>query len=217
MSDKKHLVAQLEKNLKSLYSTYNTVYPVSVVVFENSIHPSRPHLPQKAPLFRMLSEESRRIGDTIEQNMDSLRRIPDSSPNWLARISDISNAVSEIADKLNRINVEILVAYLEGSDDEGRRSAAVALRVGKIDTRAVEPLIAALKDRHVKKEAVKSLRKITGQDFGQNQAKWKQWWNKNKGIDDKTNTREEGENWEKNLRLRTASARKNKWWQFWKK
>lgn len=48
------------------------------------------------------------------------------------------------------------------------------------DERAIETLITALKDenRIVRKGAAWSLRKITGKDFGQNQAAWEKWYNK---------------------------------------
>jgi len=48
------------------------------------------------------------------------------------------------------------------------------------DKRAIETLITALKDedRSVRKSAAWSLRKITGQNFGQNQAAWEKWYNK---------------------------------------
>jgi HEAT repeat protein len=47
------------------------------------------------------------------------------------------------------------------------------------DERAIETLITALKDedRIVRKSAAWSLRKITGKDFGQNQAAWEKWYN----------------------------------------
>ncbi|MDK1032228.1 MAG: HEAT repeat domain-containing protein, partial [Planctomycetia bacterium] len=62
-----------------------------------------------------------------------------------------------------------------------RWRAAEAL--GKIgDRRAVGPLIDLLKDKsyHVREAAAKSLWKITQKKFGEDQAKWLQWWKKNK-------------------------------------
>ncbi len=46
------------------------------------------------------------------------------------------------------------------------------------DKRAIETLITALKDEDsaVRKSAAWSLRKITGNDFGQNQAAWEKWY-----------------------------------------
>ena len=77
--------------------------------------------------------------------------------------------------------VEPLCAALKDRSSNIRQHAASAL--GKIgDARAVEPLVDSLKNEHafVKRCAAKVLKKITGQEFGENQAKWRDWWNKNK-------------------------------------
>jgi len=59
--------------------------------------------------------------------------------------------------------------------------AAQALGETK-DPRAVEPLIAALKDhiKDVRRRAAEALRNIAGKDFGKDPAKWQEWWEKNK-------------------------------------
>ena len=67
------------------------------------------------------------------------------------------------------------------SDDPAERRCA-ALALGKIGKPAVEPLIAALKDKDsgVRKDAAEALTKITGKDFGRDQAQWRDWWERNK-------------------------------------
>ncbi len=68
------------------------------------------------------------------------------------------------------------------SDDPAERSSA-AWALGKIgDKRAVEPLIAVLKDKgsYVRYYASEALTKITGKDFGEDQAQWQKWWEQNK-------------------------------------
>jgi len=77
--------------------------------------------------------------------------------------------------------VEPLIAALKDKNVYVQVMAAWAL--GKIkDCRAVEPLIAALGDeiKDVRKEAALALKEITGKDFGQEPAKWREWWDKNK-------------------------------------
>ena len=62
------------------------------------------------------------------------------------------------------------------------RSRAV-YKLGEIgDKRAVEPLIAALKDKDsdVRRRVASALTKITGKDFGEDQAQWRDWWERNK-------------------------------------
>ena len=60
-------------------------------------------------------------------------------------------------------------------------SAAWALGELK-DPSAVEPLIESLNDKDilVNKEVAKSLHEITGENFGENQQNWKEWWAQNK-------------------------------------
>ena len=84
--------------------------------------------------------------------------------------------------KIGEPAVEPLInALIYGDSGVQRRGAANALRqIG--DARAVEPLIAALKDEAlpVRGKAADALESITKQDFGEDQAKWQQWWDENK-------------------------------------
>ncbi|MDP6381359.1 MAG: HEAT repeat domain-containing protein, partial [Phycisphaerae bacterium] len=55
----------------------------------------------------------------------------------------------------------------------------IAEALGEIrDARAIVHLIKALRDsdRYVRIDAAKALIRITGQNFGQDQEKWKEWW-----------------------------------------
>jgi HEAT repeat protein len=75
-----------------------------------------------------------------------------------------------------------LISALKDRDSPARGDAAWAL--GKIrDPRAVEPLIAALKDENpsIQEDAEKALMQITGKDFGPDPVKWQNWWKQNKG------------------------------------
>uniref|UniRef100_A0A7C2K2T5 HEAT repeat domain-containing protein n=1 Tax=candidate division WOR-3 bacterium TaxID=2052148 RepID=A0A7C2K2T5_UNCW3 len=78
--------------------------------------------------------------------------------------------------------IEPLISALKDVNWHVREAVAYAL--GEIkDLRAVEPLISALKDVNssVRRAAAKALEEITGQNFGEDQAKWQEWWEKNKG------------------------------------
>jgi HEAT repeat protein len=75
-----------------------------------------------------------------------------------------------------------LVAALNDDDKWVRHSAVEAL--GEIkDPRSVEPLITLIadKDPDVQRRAVGVLWKMTGNDFGRDQERWRGWWIENKG------------------------------------
>ncbi len=82
----------------------------------------------------------------------------------------------------NRRAVEPLIAALKDENWEVRENVVWALGDIK-DTRAIEPLINTLSDKNseVRKDAARSLREITGQNFGGNLTKWQKWWKENKG------------------------------------
>jgi len=76
--------------------------------------------------------------------------------------------------------VEPLIAALEDEYWKVREIAADIL--GELnDHRAIEPLIVALGDKHplVQSSAKEALMRITGKDFGKDQRKWKEWWERN--------------------------------------
>ncbi len=99
----------------------------------------------------------------LDKNSDV--RLQAKTAEALGRIGDM-RAVGPLITVLNR-----------GKDFGVRIKAAEALgRIGNIC--AVEPLIAALKQEslNVRTQAAKALGKITGQDFGEDSAKWQEWW-----------------------------------------
>jgi HEAT repeat protein len=107
----------------------------------------------------------------------------------------IENAVRiAVVDALVKIGspaVKPLISSLKEKDPMVRDPVVWIL--GKIgDKRAVEPLIQILKDenQYVREGAARALKRITGQDFGEDAEKWQKWWEE--------------------------SAGKKKWWQFWK-
>jgi hypothetical protein len=72
--------------------------------------------------------------------------------------------------------VEPLISALKDENRDVRRVAAGALGELK-DPRAVEPLISVLKDENgsVRRAAAASLLEITGKNFGEDEAKWRDW------------------------------------------
>ena len=91
----------------------------------------------------------------------------------------------------------ILVAELKEPDPILRRSAARTLRkvpvssvelggalefgkTPKVLTEAIDLLIASLEDKSVLKEAIETLKCITGKDFGEDEKQWEEWWKQNK-------------------------------------
>jgi HEAT repeat protein len=78
-------------------------------------------------------------------------------------------------------DVSTLIQEMRDKDPLVRQGAARALGIIG-DTRAVDPLIATLRDgnRHVQGDAAEALRKITGEDFGGDHEKWQDWWERSK-------------------------------------
>ena len=69
----------------------------------------------------------------------------------------------------------------ELKDDDWCIRSRAALRLGEIgDKKTVPPLIEALKDGNecVRRHAAGALKKMTGQDFGEDYDKWKTWYEK---------------------------------------
>jgi HEAT repeat protein len=85
-----------------------------------------------------------------------------------------ARTLGEIKD---RRAVEPLMALLKDEEEDVRDTAAYALGLLG-DERGIEPLIGCLQDPHeaVRREAAGALKTITGQDFGQDYDRWKQWW-----------------------------------------
>jgi len=91
-----------------------------------------------------------------------------------------------------KILVERFIKNLQEKNPRVRQRAAFILGMSK-DPRAVEPLIAALKDGDttVQDRAAEALVKITGQSFGKDQGKWRQWWKENQAEKPSPATKQE--------------------------
>ena len=116
------------------------------------------------------------LGQTKDETTRLIDDLKDSS--WQIRWY----AASALGEKKETRAVEPLIGILK-NDKQGYVRAMAAWALGEIkDRRAVEPLIDAITDESndVRKAAPLALKEITGQDFGQEPAKWKEWWGKNK-------------------------------------
>ena len=96
-------------------------------------------------------------------------------------LSDLSRRLA--AEALGKIGdtaaVEALVSSLRDDPEPSVRKMA-AFALGEIkDVGATEALIAALEEethRSVRRDAAQALKSITGKGFGQNAARWRDWW-----------------------------------------
>jgi HEAT repeat protein len=103
--------------------------------------------------------------------------VTDTSVDGEIRVAAVAN-LAAIGD---RRAVEPLLGALADPADIVRDAAAAAL--GDLgDDRAIEPLIPCFADRafFVRSTASRALTRLTGEDFGVDQAKWRAWWEKNK-------------------------------------
>ena len=141
-----------------------------------------------------LKDEDPRIRQTAAEILGRLKDPRAIGPLILALVdeaSEVREAASEAlknflfwekSDAANRVVPELIVVLQDQrKDPEVRKNAAKAL--GKIkDPRAVEPLIATLKDKdsEVRWHAAEALEKITKEHFGREVAKWEEWLKKQK-------------------------------------
>ncbi len=94
---------------------------------------------------------------------------------------DAKGALVKIAAPCNK---DFLITVLENRKEKWflRRNAAATLEeLG--DSCAIPPLITALEDENedIRVDVELVLKDMTGQDFGQDPAKWQEWWYENKG------------------------------------
>jgi hypothetical protein len=86
-----------------------------------------------------------------------------------------------LAERLTRMRVETLGSYLKDSDAEIRRGAALA--VAMKDAKGLVPNLIPLlgdQDELVWRAALLALRELTGQNIGDKQQDWQDWWNRQK-------------------------------------
>ena len=91
------------------------------------------------------------------------------------------NAADALAAVKDPHAVVALISAMNDKESQVRLHVVTAL--GEIRTaQAVDALIAALgdKDPGVRQMAARKLQEITGQNFGQDAAQWRQWWGTNK-------------------------------------
>lgn len=136
------------------------------------------------PLISALKEEDPNTPMYAAYTLGELRDPRAVEPLIVALGSPNERLRSAAAEALGKIKdaraAERLIAALKDQSSPVRLRAAGAL--GEIkDARATEPLITMLKDPINQWDAAEALKKITGQDFGTDHGKWKQWWEKNKG------------------------------------
>jgi hypothetical protein len=83
-----------------------------------------------------------------------------------------------------RFAVDLLIVALDDTDPSVRAEAAGALGEMAWAWRAVEPLIDALsdEDQRVRENAARSLERVTGESFGSDPARWKEWWEFRRNI-----------------------------------
>jgi HEAT repeat protein len=113
-------------------------------------------------------KDTRAVEPLISALKDRNREI-----RWIA-----ATALGEIKDARA---VDALITALEDKHNKVRERAAFSLGELK-DSRAVESLISNLrdKDKIVRLNSAEALVKITKKDFGEDQNKWKEWWEKSK-------------------------------------
>jgi hypothetical protein len=133
-----------------------------------------------ASLVTILKTEQ--ITSAARQAMELLGEMKDRravEPLISALKGEYSGRVKRI---LNEIHLrEIASITKDQTSNFCRQTAAEAL--GKIgDLRAVEPLIDALREIELQFAASNALEKITGEEFGPDQEKWRAWWEKNKSA-----------------------------------
>ncbi len=96
------------------------------------------------------------------------------------RKSGTQNKVQQLDEAMLRKNKNNIIADLQSENPDIRAEAMTNLAILK-DLDSVDLLIQGLrdKDRMVRLRATESLSWITGQDFGEDEEKWNEWWARN--------------------------------------
>jgi HEAT repeat protein len=131
------------------------------------------------PLIAALQDEDGTNRITAANALDELGWQPDSSEFEAAYLA--AKGKWDECVKIGALAVKPLIVALDKAFYATRLKAAEAL--GQIgDTQAVEPLIATLKDEEegIRKAAAEALTTITGRNFGEDAARWQEWWEEHK-------------------------------------
>jgi hypothetical protein len=122
-----------------------------------------------------LVEENGRLVPSSELNPEVKKKALDELPKM------VQVYIPKLFEEWLGQGFELLINNLR-SEDVLLRDRSVTALANLGDRRAIEPLIAVLKDKDekVRKSAVGALEKITGQKFGDNSTQWKEWWDNNK-------------------------------------
>ncbi|MDD5195212.1 MAG: HEAT repeat domain-containing protein [Candidatus Omnitrophica bacterium] len=97
--------------------------------------------------------------------------------------ADIREGAARVLGLLKEVrSIERLIALLADADSDVRLSAAVSLK--EIGGPSVDPLIVSLRGAHPEIQALiaKVLNQITGENFGNDEVKWHEWWGKNRNV-----------------------------------
>jgi HEAT repeat protein len=107
-----------------------------------------------------------------------------STQELIALLQDETRAVHSATTALGNIrdpkSVEALISSLNYKDYRIRVGAADALgKIGVRNNRVIESLLSSLDDKYAQASAARALKSLTGQDFGVDAKRWRQWWEKN--------------------------------------
>jgi len=137
------------------------------------------------PLIAALDEEDEDFREIVTEALGRIQdpRAIETLIFILGNKEEDENSRWKAAAALGRIkdprSVEPLITALGDKSRAIRGVAAAAL--GEIkDNRALEPLINTLrdKDKSIRRNTSVALKKITGEDFGEDYKRWKKWWKK---------------------------------------
>lgn len=136
-------------------------------------------------LIQVLEDEDEYVRSSAVFALGEIGPQPGVVPALLEALGDEDGFVrGTAAEALGKIGPEegVVSALMQAVGDEDayvRQTAVLALkRIGSGAAAAVPALIQALQDKsdRVRGYAAEALEAITGQQFGQDAARWQQWW-----------------------------------------
>lgn len=100
----------------------------------------------------------------------------------LAEFAGDQRIAKEIISVAGAIGDENILAFLTKQLQAGRYGKEAVAAIGGLDTeKAIPVLIKALDTAKTQKDAYTMLKEKTGEDFGGNSLRWRQWWQKSRG------------------------------------